>query len=81
MMEEPLNIDQAARLLGLKKGTVYNMVSRREIAHYKLGNRVFFKKSDLKEWFESKRVKPKMEAHGEYVKYLAKKILEETSRT
>ncbi len=80
-MEEPLYIDKAARFLGLKKGTIYNMVSRREIAHYKLGNRVFFKKSDLEEWFESKRVKPKREADSEYVKYLAQKILAETLRT
>lgn len=77
MMEEPLNIDQAARFIGLKKGTVYNMVCRRAIPHYKVGNRILFRESDLEAWFESKRVKTKQEADDDYVKHLAKKILAE----
>jgi len=36
-MEEPLTVKQAARFLGLKKGTVYNMISRRAIPYHKLG--------------------------------------------
>jgi excisionase family DNA binding protein len=53
-MEEPLNIDQAARFLGLKKGTVYNMVSRKVLPHYKIGRRVFFRQTELEAWFKSK---------------------------
>ncbi len=55
-MEEPLNVDQAARFLGLKKGTVYNMVSRKVIPHYKVGSRVLFTQAKLKVWFESAAV-------------------------
>ena len=77
MMEEPLSIRQAARLLGLRKGTLYNLTSRKEIPHYKVGNRIFFREIDLRTWFESKRVRTNQEADDEYVKHLAKKILAE----
>ena len=55
-MEEPLNIDQASLLLGLKKGTIYNMISRKVLPHYKIGRRVFFRKGELEAWFESMSV-------------------------
>lgn len=51
-MEEPLNIDQAARFLGLKKGTVYNMISRKAIPYHKVGRRVLFRQTELEDWFE-----------------------------
>ncbi len=50
-MEEPLDINQAARLLGLKKGTIYNMVSRKTIPYHKVGRRVLFLRSELEPWF------------------------------
>ena len=53
LMEEPLNVDQAARFLGLKKGTVYNMISRRVIPYHKLGRRVLFRPSELEAFFQS----------------------------
>ncbi len=52
-MQEPLNIDQAARFVGLKKGTLYNMVSRKAIPHYKIGTRVLFLRGELEAWFKS----------------------------
>ena len=52
-MEEPLDIDQAARFIGLKKGTIYNMVSRKVIPYHKVGRRVLFRRSELEAWFQS----------------------------
>jgi excisionase family DNA binding protein len=52
-MEEPLNIDQAARFLGLKKGTLYNMISHKAIPYHKVGRRVLFRRAELEVWFES----------------------------
>ena len=48
-----MNVEQAARFLGLKKGTVYNMISRRVIPYHKLGRRVLFKPSELEAFFRS----------------------------
>lgn len=52
-MEQPLDIDQAARLVGLKKGTIYNMVSRKAIPYHKVGRRVLFVRSELEAWFQT----------------------------
>ena len=57
-MEEPLNIDQAARFIGLKKGTLYNMISRKAIPYHKVGRRVLFTQTELQAWFESTLVPP-----------------------
>lgn len=51
-MEEPLNVVQAARFLGLKKGTIYNMISRKVIPYHKVGSRVLFTQAELKVWFQ-----------------------------
>ena len=53
MIEEPFNIDQAARYLGLKKGTVYNMISRRAIPYHKVGRKVLLRQAELEDWFQN----------------------------
>jgi excisionase family DNA binding protein len=53
MIEEPLNVGQAARFLGLKKGTVYNMIARRALPFHKVGRRVLFTQAELEAWFQS----------------------------
>lgn len=52
-MDKPLNVDQAAHFLGLKKGTLYNMISRKAIPYHKVGRRVLFREAELEAWFES----------------------------
>ncbi len=52
-MEETLNVEQVARFLGLKKGTLYNMISRRVIPYHKVGRRVLFRRTEIETWFES----------------------------
>jgi len=52
-MEEPLNVNEAAMFLGLKPGTVYNMISRRTIPFHKIGRRVLFRQAELEAWFQS----------------------------
>ena len=47
-MKEPLNVSQAARFLGLKEGTLYNMVSQRVIPYHKVGRRVLLDRLSLK---------------------------------
>ena len=49
--QRPLNIDQAAEFLGLKKSYVYNLVFFRRLKAYKPGGkRLFFKVSDLEKF-------------------------------
>ena len=43
----------AMEVTGLAKKTIYNLVSRRKIPHYKKGGRLYFDKQELTEWKRS----------------------------
>ncbi|TSA31490.1 MAG: DNA-binding protein [Porphyromonadaceae bacterium] len=58
LLPEYLTQDQAARFLGLSKSALYSMTSKNEIAYHKKGRRNYFKKSDLRNWIESGRIRP-----------------------
>ena len=51
-IEEPLTIDEAALFLHLSKPTLYLLVQKKKIPHYKKCSRIFFYKSDLNEWIK-----------------------------
>lgn len=52
-----LTYDGAAELLGLPKGTIYAMVSRKELPHYRLSNRnVRFDQEKLIQWLDKRHV-------------------------
>jgi len=49
----PLNIDEAAEFLSLKKSTLYSKVCRRELPFYKQAGRLYFFRSELLNWIKS----------------------------
>lgn len=51
----PINIDEAVRITGLAKATIYSKFSRREIPGYRRGQKLYFYKSELLEWINSGR--------------------------
>ena len=55
-MEDMIGIEEACRILGLKKPTVYHKAQKREIKSYKREGtkKLRFKRSELYEWQESK---------------------------
>ena len=53
--DKPLNIGQAAELLGMTKGSVYGMVHKKTIPHSKKGKRLYFNKDELLTWVQSGR--------------------------
>ena len=57
-VEDMIGVDEACRLLGLKKPTVYHKAQKREIKSYKLEGtkKLMFKRSELYEWLESKGI-------------------------
>lgn len=66
MTIEMMNYDEAAEYLGVLKGTLYCMVSRRRIPHVRLGPRlVRFRRTELENWLETKSIdcKPGMQIH------------------
>jgi excisionase family DNA binding protein len=47
---EILNIEEAAEFLKVSVGALYTKVSRQEIPYSKPGKRLYFNRTDLKEW-------------------------------
>lgn len=41
-----MNIEQVASFVGLFKATVYSLIHQRKIPHFKVGKRLYFKKSE-----------------------------------
>lgn len=70
---EYLTFNEACVYLGITKGALYNMTSRKQIPHYKPnGKSVYFKESELKNWIEKKRVKTSEEIESEAANLIVK---------
>lgn len=63
-LEVPMNIQEAAEFLKLKVTTLYDKTSRRLIPHSKIGNKLYFKLGELKNWIENGKVKTQEEIEG-----------------
>ena len=68
-----LNVSQTAEYLFMAIPTLYGYTSKREIPHYKMGKRIYFKKAELDEWITKSRVKTKEEIEKEAGDYLSKR--------
>ena len=56
-MENLMNIEQVAEMLGVKVSTIYSWVSQQYIPHYKIGRLVRFDKREVLEWVQNLRVR------------------------
>ena len=64
-MERHLNYEEAAKVLGMKRGTLYALVSRRQIPHVRLSRRmVRFPESELRQWLRERLVQPTEQAES-----------------
>lgn len=67
-----LNTKQVAEMLGVVRGTVQDLAQHKLIPHYKIGNRLFFKKEEVEKWLEQKcRVQQKPVWPVQYRKRIA----------
>lgn len=51
--EEFLSVDEAARILRMKKGSVYQMTHRGQLRFYKPRGKIYFRKEDLEAFIKS----------------------------
>lgn len=57
MLDDLLTYPDAARILGLPVGTLYSLVSRRDVPHVRLGPRtVRFERAARQTWIDARRV-------------------------
>jgi excisionase family DNA binding protein len=68
--EEVFDIEGATTYLSISKGTMYRLTMGREIPHYKVGKRLYFKKEDLNTWIGRGKVLTNQEIHEEADRYL-----------
>ena len=57
MLEELLTAGQAARVLGLKKKTIYTWAENGYLPAYRIGKALRFRESDLNKFIEENRVR------------------------
>jgi excisionase family DNA binding protein len=55
-IEEPINVEQAAKHLGFDIQTIYRMVREDRIPSHKKTTRLFFFKSELNNWIKEKEL-------------------------
>ncbi|SDE48905.1 DNA binding domain-containing protein, excisionase family [Riemerella columbipharyngis] len=46
----PISIDEACKIIKKAKPTVYTLVRKRQIPHYKNGKKLYFYEEELLEW-------------------------------
>jgi len=57
-MEKLLTIDELAKVLSVKKSTIYQWVHLGLIPHIKVGRLLRFKEGNIQKWLISREVKP-----------------------
>jgi excisionase family DNA binding protein len=62
--DAPISIEEAATFTGFAKSTIYSLVSSNSIPNYKKNGRLFFFRSELKDWIrEGEEHKPGQALH------------------
>jgi len=69
-----LNVDEAARFLGLSKNTIYSKVSKNELPVMKQGKRLYFSEEELSSYIKSGKVLSNDEIMMQADKFISKNI-------
>jgi len=65
---EFLTIEETSNFLKIKSSSLYNLVYKKQIPHYKPnGKKLYFEKNELIEWVTSSKVKSIDQVNSEYV--------------
>ena len=54
-MDELWDIGRLSQYLGIKRSTLYTMIERKEIPHYRIGRLARFRPAEIDEWLIKKR--------------------------
>ncbi len=68
-------IDDAVEFLNLAKPTIYGLLSKGKLPHYKRGRKVYFLRSELEDYLMSGKQKTMADAEQEVENYLSKRNL------
>lgn len=68
--KEVLTLEETMIYTGCARTTLYRLTSAKEIPHYKLGQALRFKKSELDEWLTRNKVATAKELESKAVTYM-----------
>lgn len=71
--KEVLTLEETMIYTGCARTTLYRLTSAKEIPHYKLGQALRFKKSELDEWLTRNKVATAKELESKAVTYMTLK--------
>ena len=70
--EKTMDIIELANYIKVAKTSIYGLTNQKKIPHYKLGKKLYFKKSEIDEWIFSKRIKTRDDIEKEAMEYISK---------
>ncbi|UUF12389.1 MULTISPECIES: helix-turn-helix domain-containing protein [Flavobacterium] len=65
----PMGIEEASRLIGKAKPTIYALVRQRKIPCYKYGKKLYFFEEELLEWISKEKKKTIQEIESDALKF------------
>ncbi|WP_289058352.1 helix-turn-helix domain-containing protein [uncultured Flavobacterium sp.] len=65
----PIGIEEASRVIGKAKATIYALVRQRKIPCYKYGKKLYFFEEELLEWISKGKKKTLQEIESEAMKF------------
>ena len=65
----PIGIEEASRIIGKAKSTIYALVRQRKIPCYKYGKKLYFFEEELLEWISKGKKKTLQEIESEVLKF------------
>ena len=60
MIQELINVKELAKIIKVKRGTIYLWVNQKRIPYIKLGKRVLFNPKDINRWIKENTINEKM---------------------
>ncbi|BDU25708.1 helix-turn-helix domain-containing protein [Flavobacterium sp. GSB-24] len=66
----PIGIEEASRLIGKAKPTIYGLVRQKKIPCYKYGKKLYFFEKELLEWISKGKKKTIQEIESEALKFI-----------
>lgn len=70
-LPEILNIQQVSEFLHLAVASVYEKTSKKQIPHFKKGNKLYFNRTEIEAWIQEGKVKTANEIESQAITYLA----------
>ena len=64
-MDELWDIGRLSQYLGMKRSTLYAMIERKEIPHYRIGKLARFRPAEIDEWLLTKKCQAETEIAGQ----------------